>query len=129
MRTKMVSLGLPTTTVNNIIDDPTVLHPLLSPNATTSPPSPINPSTAIAVLSAYTHGVHTVFTLNAALAAVCVIVAAAMIRHKELIRADEAEMRRRALLDEKPPAGRDVKKNAEHGKKRENGTGKGLSES
>lgn len=98
MRTKMSSLGLPTSAINNIIDDPTILHPLLSSNA---PSAFVNPSTASTILGAYTTGVHTVFILNAALAAVCVFVAAMMIRHKELTRGDEAEMRRRALVEEK----------------------------
>ena len=94
----MVSLGVSSSQISAVIDDPTALYPLLSPNAssTSSPFANISPSTASQILSGYTHGVRSVFLLNACLAALCVLVAYVMIHHKELIRADEVEMRKRA---------------------------------
>ena len=103
----MTALSLPEDTIDEIIDDPTILPSLVSPSSTSSTDSSntnsnssaaitIPPQTALSVLAGYTHGVQSVFVLNAALAALCVAVSAGMIRHKELVRADEAEMRRRA---------------------------------
>lgn len=102
----MTSLGLPAATIDQIIDDPTVLPTLSNPNQTNSSSSTssdadanaihVSASTARSILDGYTHGTHAVFILNAALATLCVFVSAAMIKHKELVRADEAEMRRRA---------------------------------
>lgn len=102
----MTSLGLPAATIDEIIDDPTVLPTLSNPNQTNSSTSSssdtdanaihVSASTARSILDGYTHGTHAVFILNAALATLCVFVSAAMIKHKELVRADEAEMRRRA---------------------------------
>lgn len=103
MRAKMTSLGLQSTIINSVIDDPTILHGLLLPipSSQIQNTTSINLSTAQTILNAYTTGVHTVFTLNATLAALGVFVSALMIRHKELRRADEEEMRRRALVEEK----------------------------
>lgn len=97
----MVTLGIPSSQINEIIDDPTVLHPLLSSSNVTVASSSssilnIDSAQASQILSGYTHGVRSVFILNAALSAVCVLVAYVMIHHKELIRADEAEMRKLA---------------------------------
>lgn len=94
----MVSLGFANALIDDIIDDPTSLHPLLSSSDTNTSSSltSIDAMTAAQILSGYTHGVRSVFVLNAALAALCVFVAYVMIHHKELIRADEAEMRRSA---------------------------------
>ncbi|THH09774.1 hypothetical protein EW145_g1785 [Phellinidium pouzarii] len=94
LRSKMTSLGLTATTISSIIDDPTSLHPALAVNSTTN--SSITPKIATNVLSGYTQGFRAVFILNAVLTAFSVVVAAGMIRHKELIRKDEPEMRRRA---------------------------------
>ena len=93
----MVSLRLPGSTIDMIIDNPTVIHPLLSPSPPSGTLSGISSDTAQSILVGYTHGFRAVFILNASLAALCVFVAYVMIKHKELIRADEAEMRRRAL--------------------------------
>ena len=93
----MISLRLPGSTINMIINNPTVIHPLLSPSAGNGTLSGISSDTAQSILAGYTHGFRTVFVLNASLATLCVFVAYVMIKHKELIRADEGEMRRRAL--------------------------------
>ncbi|KAL5536247.1 hypothetical protein ACEPAF_68 [Sanghuangporus sanghuang] len=98
LRSMMTSLKLPESTINTIINDPTILHPLLlSSSSNNSNLSGISSGTAQFVLAGYTHGFRIVFVLNASLAALCVFVAAIMIKHKELIRADEVEMRKRAL--------------------------------
>ena len=104
----MTALSLPEDTIDEIIDDPTILPSLVSPSSSTSSANSsnsnsnssatitISPQTALSVLAGYTHGVQSVFVLNAALEALCVAVSVGMIKHKELVRADEAEMRRRA---------------------------------
>ncbi|KAI5120822.1 hypothetical protein M0805_003218 [Coniferiporia weirii] len=94
LRSKMTSLGLPSSTINSIIDDPTTLHPFLT--GTSNSNFVVSPEIAANILSGYTSGFRIVFILNAALAALCVFVAAIMIRHKELVRADDTEMRKYA---------------------------------
>ena len=93
----MNALGLPHSTRDTIIDDPTLLPSLLSSNATASPAlQGVTPAVAEQILDGYTSGFRAVFILNASLAAVSVVVAALMIRHKELVRADEAALKRTA---------------------------------
>lgn len=92
----MKSLHLPTSAIEAIIDDPTILATLVSPGANATTPALISPSIAREVLKGYNNGFHSLFILNAVLAAICVVVSAVMIKHKELTRADEAEMRRQA---------------------------------
>ena len=101
----MTSLKLRTSIINDIIDDPTLLQPLLTgSNATASDititANDISPSVALDILAGYTSGFRTLFVLNASLSAICVIVAIIMIRHKELLRGDEEEMRRAARENE-----------------------------
>ncbi|KAL5510892.1 hypothetical protein ACEPAG_4649 [Sanghuangporus baumii] len=98
LRSMMTSLRLPESTINMIIDDPTILHPLLS-SSNNDTFSGISSGTAQSILVGYTHGFRAVFVLNASLAAFSVFVSAIMIKHKELIRGDESEMRKRALED------------------------------
>ncbi|EJC99877.1 MFS general substrate transporter [Fomitiporia mediterranea MF3/22] len=98
LRAKMSALKIATPAINDIIDDPTVLHPLLSSSSVVSPDlAGINTTTVQSILDGYTHGFRAVFILNSVLAALSVAVAAVMIHHKELTRADEKEMRKLAL--------------------------------
>ncbi|KAH8110380.1 MFS general substrate transporter [Phellopilus nigrolimitatus] len=97
LRSKMTSIGLSSSTINTIIDDPTALHPFLTSSTTENSTSTfsITPNTAKLILRGYTTGFRDVFVLNAALTALSVVVSISMIHHKELIRSDEEEMRRR----------------------------------
>ena len=97
----MKALKLRSSLISIIIDDPTLLQPLLSGSNATSldtsiSSSDITPEIAAEILTGYTSGFSTLFILNASLSAVSVIVSMAMIRHKELTRGDEEEMRRLA---------------------------------
>lgn len=89
----MNQLHLPQSTIDGIVDNPTVI-PRLS-NSSSSPFN-VSPEVASSILDGYTKGLHTVFYVNAALSAFCVFVTIFMIKHKELIRPDEAEMKRKA---------------------------------
>jgi len=101
----MTSLKVPTTLAGNIINDPTVIFSLVHPNPsanTTTAASPtgqasIAIATAEKILDGYTSGVRAVFILNASLAAFCVLVSAMMIKHKELVRADDADLKKAAI--------------------------------
>lgn len=89
----MNELQLPKSTVDGIVDDPTII-PTLSNSS--SSPYDLPPAVASSILGGYTKGFHSVFYLNAALSAFCVVITIFMIKHKELTRPDEAEMKRRA---------------------------------
>lgn len=99
----MTSLDVPASVTSSIIDDPTVIfslvHPDASRNVTTSPAVQANISIAAAeqILHGYNSGVRALFILNASLAALCVVVSALMIKHKELVRADDADRKKAAI--------------------------------
>lgn len=88
----MKELDLPQSTINGILDNPTDIPKL----SNSSSPFNLTPDIASNVLSGYTNGFHRVFYLNAALSAACVVITVFMIRHKELVRPDEVEMKRKA---------------------------------
>ncbi|KAF8161653.1 major facilitator superfamily domain-containing protein [Crassisporium funariophilum] len=97
LRLSMKDLSLPATLINAIVNDPASLA---SPSTLG-----ISGSTASLILDhGYTKGFRTVFILNACLTAVATIASVTMIKHKELTRADEAQLREHAakpLDDEK----------------------------
>ncbi len=99
----MASLEVPTALTASIINDPTVIfslvHPNTTSNATTSDSAAANISVATAeqILNGYNSGIRAVFILNASLAALCVLVSATMIKHKELVRADDADLKKAAI--------------------------------
>lgn len=89
----MNQLDLPQSTIDGIVDNPTDIPKLFN---SSSSPFTVSPQIASSILNGYTKGFHTVFYLNAALSVMCVIVTIFMIKHKELVRPDEMEMKRKA---------------------------------
>ncbi|KAJ3550297.1 hypothetical protein NM688_g5094 [Phlebia brevispora] len=101
LRHSMTSLHLPSSTINRIIDDPTILGQRLA-NSTSSSVQALGISFATTdhILSGYNNGFRTVFIMNATLAAVATIVSVVMIHHKELTRGDEEQLRAAAKKQE-----------------------------
>ena len=89
----MNQLHLPQSTIDGIVNNPTIIHALING---TSSQFDVPPDVARSILDGYEKGFHTVFYVNAALSAFSVIATILMIKHKELIRADEMEMKRKA---------------------------------
>ena len=97
LRERMTSLGIPNALITEIINDPTIIPKLTGNTTLTSDPQfQITPSIAADILSALTSGFHNVFYLNASLATLCVVVSVLMIRHKELVRPGEKELKKKA---------------------------------
>lgn len=91
----MMSLGLPSSVISKIIDDPTQLGPIVTSN-TSFGDLGISSNTAQSILDGYTSGFRILFILNAVLAAGAVVTSYFMIHHKELIRGDEEILREEA---------------------------------
>jgi hypothetical protein len=96
----MTKLNLPSATIKRIVDDPTLLGVRrigVMSNATNSLNSlGISPSDADHILDGYNSGFRAVFIMNATLAAVATVVSILMIRHKNLSRDDDAQLRAQA---------------------------------
>lgn len=90
LKSAMSELELPPATILQIINDPTSLH---SGNLTSVG---ITPNDIDQILSGYTRGFRSVFILNASLAVASVVVAIFMIRHKNLTREEDAELKKKA---------------------------------
>ncbi|KAL0575836.1 hypothetical protein V5O48_006126 [Marasmius crinis-equi] len=103
LRSSMKGLSLPSDTISTIIDDPSGLYSLANPTNSSMFSSGISISQAEAqeiLAHGYNKGFRDIFILNASLGAFATIVSVLMIKHKELVRADDAEMlRRRKLLE------------------------------
>ncbi|KAL0059227.1 hypothetical protein AAF712_014035 [Marasmius tenuissimus] len=103
LRASMKSLSLPESTISQIIDDPSILNSLSNGMNSTSISAGISVSQVDAqtiLVHGYNKGFHDIFILNASLATFATIVSVLMIKHKELIRADDAEkLRQRRLLE------------------------------
>ena len=93
----------PTSTVNAILNNPTLLGTRLSSNSsntTSTSSSPTLSSLAISddmathILNGYTTGFRIVFILNAALCALAVVASVLMIGQKDLSRDDDAKKKR-----------------------------------
>ena len=98
----MTALKLPSSTIDRIIDDPTMLGAHVSNGSSTALQSiGISPAAASRILDGYDSGFRTVFILNAALAAIATVVSIVMIHHKELTRGDEEQLRAEARRQEK----------------------------
>ncbi len=104
LRARLTSLKVSTALTSNIINDPTVIFSLVHPNISTyanttslAGHANISVATAEQILDGYNSGVRAVFILNASLAALCVVVSAVMIKHKELVRADDADLKQAAI--------------------------------
>lgn len=107
----MKQLGLPTSTINIIVDNPTLLgdHPNRQSSADSADDLRslgISDQAATHILNGYNNGFRAVFIMNASLAAVATIVSVLMIRHKELTREDEAQLRAEAKKGASSHAGK-----------------------
>ena len=91
----MSNLDLSTQMINSIIDDPTVL----APNSRTT--ESLGPVIREQVLGGYIKGFQTLFILNAAFSALATVAGVWLIKHHELIRPDEAQLKEEARLAEK----------------------------
>ncbi|KAJ3933806.1 MAG: MFS general substrate transporter [Lentinula lateritia] len=92
IRDFMKNLGFPSSTISPVIDKPSLLN---SPSAISS--LSISPSQAADILSkGYIKGFRDVFLLNAAMSATATLVSVVMIKHKELLRGDEEQLRKEA---------------------------------
>ncbi|KAI0359234.1 MFS general substrate transporter [Trametes cingulata] len=96
LRHFMSSLGLPSSTISAIVDDPTMLGARTS--ATDSSLAALGVSSEVAqrILGAYIKGFRAVFILNTSLNAVATIAAILLIRHTELSRGDEESLKKQA---------------------------------
>lgn len=96
----MSTLGLPSSTISTIVDDPTILGARTSASSSTLTSLGLSPETAQTILGAYIRGFRTVFILNASLNAVATIAAVLLIKHTELTRGDEETLKKAALEQE-----------------------------
>jgi len=81
------SIGFPEDQLQQLTDNPTLI------SKTTFN---VTAEVRRELLEGYIHGFHIMFTLNASLAAFAVVVAIIMIKHKELTRADDAQLKAEA---------------------------------
>lgn len=86
----MDNLALPSALMNTIINNPSSLA---SPSTLGIPSS----TASVILENGYTKGFRTVFILNASLAAVATIASVTMIKHKDLTRGDEDQLKRQAV--------------------------------
>ena len=102
----MADLNLPPSVIKKIVDDPTLLNaPFLDPTRNPLDSLGISLSAATYILKGYNNGFRAVFIMNATLAAIATVVSVLMIRHKNLEREDEAQLRAQAANE----AGEDIK--------------------
>lgn len=93
----MTQLNLPSTTIKRIVDDPTLLHAyVLNGTSVTLDSLGMSSSAATHILHGYNSGFRAVFIMNATMAAIATVVSVLMIRHKNLERDDEAQLRAQA---------------------------------
>ena len=85
----MYKLALPSALMSNIIDNPSSLA---SPSTLGIPSS----TAGIILENGYAKGFRTVFILNASLSAVATIASVMMIKHHDLTRGDEEQLKRQA---------------------------------
>jgi hypothetical protein len=91
----MSKLNLPSQIINSIIDDPTILSPDSSTTRT------LGPIIREQILAGYLRGFRTLFILNAGFSAFATVVGVLLIKHHDLTRPDEEQLREEALLAEK----------------------------
>ncbi|KAJ7196484.1 MFS general substrate transporter [Mycena pura] len=92
LRNSMTALGVPSSTIAQIVDDPALLH---TP-ATVS----MTQATATAILDGgYTTGFHALFEMDVALTVFATLVSVVMIKHKELTRQDDEALRQKAIRE------------------------------
>ncbi|KAF5389690.1 hypothetical protein D9757_006024 [Collybiopsis confluens] len=90
MEAKMTALGLSSSAISAIVDDPSILaHPSeiqLSQNAA-----------SLILTEGYTTGFQRLFYLNASLGALATVVSFTMVKHKELLRGDEEKLKQEGI--------------------------------
>ncbi|KAJ7185843.1 MFS general substrate transporter [Mycena filopes] len=92
LRTAMTSLGLSSSQISTIIDDPALLHTPASVG--------ITQDTARDILyRGYTKGFSALFIMNACLTVFATLISVVMIKHKELSRGDEEMLRQQAIRE------------------------------
>lgn len=91
----MISLGMSSSVIKAIIDDPAILGDRFSDAVSSSKLASlgITDSMAVTILDGYTDGFRVVFILNACLSALAAVVSFLMIRHKELSRGDDEHLK------------------------------------
>ncbi|KAF8440035.1 major facilitator superfamily domain-containing protein [Boletus edulis BED1] len=95
LRSALVSLGLSSSAIKTIVDNPAILGAHTSPARLAS--LGLGPAQATYALAhGYTQGFKFVFVLNACLASVATLTSIFMIKHKELDRGDEERLREEA---------------------------------
>lgn len=95
-----MGLGMSSTAIKAIIDDPTALGDRFSAASSSKLADlGITNSMAVAILDGYTEGFRIVFILNACLSALAAIASFVMIRHKELSRGDDDHLKASAHAD------------------------------
>ncbi|KAI0733738.1 major facilitator superfamily domain-containing protein [Fomitopsis betulina] len=94
LQDSMLGLGMSTNAIKAIIDSPTTLGDRFSA-ASSSKLSDlgITENMAVTILDGYTNGFRTVFILNACFSALATVTSFLMIRHKELSRGDETQLK------------------------------------
>ncbi|KAI0688463.1 major facilitator superfamily domain-containing protein [Cytidiella melzeri] len=101
LRHSMKQLNLSASAISTVIDDPTTIGGILAGrNDDTMLSLGISKQQASHILGGYNSGFRAVFIMNATLAAIATIVSIVMIRHKNLERDDEAELRAKAEKEE-----------------------------
>jgi len=90
MKSTMLSLGLSSSAINSIVDDPTILA---RPGAL----SLSSESATLILTQGYTIGFRNLFFLDASLAVLATVVSFTMIKHKELLRGDEEKLKQEGL--------------------------------
>ncbi|OJT01636.1 hypothetical protein TRAPUB_7894 [Trametes pubescens] len=97
LRHSMTSLGLPSSAISAILDDPTILGARTSASDASFASLGVSPAAAERILGAYVQGFRAVFILNASLNAVATLAAIVLIKHTELMRGDEDDLRKKAI--------------------------------
>lgn len=97
----MNQLHLPSSVISDIVDDPTVVGSIIAEHTNDIAASLVlSPQQATHILRGYNDGFRAVFIMNATLAAFATIVSIVMIRHKNLERDDDADLRAQAEKEE-----------------------------
>jgi hypothetical protein len=92
LRTSMTSLDISSSQINQIIDNPALLH--------TPPSVGISQDTATYILyHGYMKGLSSLFILDACLTAFATLVSVVMIKHKELTHEDDEMLRQQAIRE------------------------------
>lgn len=94
----MKRLNLPDSVIGRIVDDPSILASRFSTSSNRLEKMGVTLADADAIIAGYASGFKTVFILNACFAALATIISVLMIRHKELIRPDEEQLKAEAKL-------------------------------